>query len=81
MKEHTPNTPRTHNAKGQRVDEPVQCEACLQAWPCDHERQRRQIERLDEMVAGRDETITRLQDEIAELRKQEPAHIYGEETL
>lgn len=37
MTDHAPNTPRTHNAKGQKVDEPVQCLRCLQAWPCEVE--------------------------------------------
>jgi hypothetical protein len=34
-REHRPNTPRTHDANGNRVDEPAQCRADLQAWPCD----------------------------------------------
>jgi hypothetical protein len=32
---HAPNTPRERNSKGQKVDEPVQCVQCLQAWPCE----------------------------------------------
>lgn len=32
---HQPNTPRERTADGRRVDEPVQCEQCLQAWPCE----------------------------------------------
>jgi regulator of replication initiation timing len=32
---HQPNTPRQRNSKGQKVDEPVQCVQCLQAWPCE----------------------------------------------
>jgi len=32
---HAPNTPRQRNSKGQKVDEPVQCVQCLQAWPCE----------------------------------------------
>ncbi len=35
MSTHAPNTPRQRNAKGQKVDEPVQCVSCLTAWPCD----------------------------------------------
>lgn len=35
MTTHAPNTPRTRNARGQKVDEPVQCVSCLTAWPCD----------------------------------------------
>jgi hypothetical protein len=34
-RQHTPNTPRTHDAQGRPVNEPVQCVQCLQAWPCD----------------------------------------------
>ena len=34
-RQHTPNTPRTHDADGKPVNEPVQCGHCLQAWPCD----------------------------------------------
>ena len=32
---HAPNTPRERNSQGQKVDEPVQCVQCLQAWPCE----------------------------------------------
>lgn len=32
---HIPNTPRTHNAAGKKVDDPLQCQGCLEAWPCE----------------------------------------------
>ena len=32
---HQPNTPRIRNERGEKVDEPVQCVQCLQAWPCE----------------------------------------------
>lgn len=43
MINHTPNTPRTHDADGRKVDEPTQCAGCLRAWPCEVETLRRQL--------------------------------------
>jgi hypothetical protein len=50
---HEPNTPRTHNAKGQKVDEPRQCIVCLQVWPCEVARLTEENERLRDLLHGR----------------------------
>lgn len=32
---HWPNQPRQRDGEGNKVDEPVQCVRCQQAWPCE----------------------------------------------
>jgi uncharacterized spore protein YtfJ len=67
---HQPNTPRQRNAKGQKVDEPVQCVQCLQTWPCEVMVLSREIVRLSEIASERDKTIARLADEVDDLRER-----------
>lgn len=57
MTEHAPNTPRVRNAKGQRVDEPVQCLRCLQAWPCEVELLRREVAKWKGIAARNDDGL------------------------
>jgi sulfatase maturation enzyme AslB (radical SAM superfamily) len=64
---HQPNTPRARNAKGQKVDEPVQCVQCLQTWPCE--------------VMLLSQQIVALSQENAALRAQSvgaPVALYGQ---
>lgn len=48
---HQPNTPRKRTADGRRVDEPVQCEQCLQAWPCEVANLEQRLARALEVLA------------------------------
>lgn len=67
---HEPNTPRTHNTKGQRANEPRQCIVCLQAWPCE-------VARLTEENAN----LLAINRGLMRKLGEAPIHIYGEETL
>lgn len=44
---HVPNTPRTHDGRGHKLEEPLQCVKCLQSWPCDV---RQLLNVIDDMV-------------------------------
>jgi FtsZ-binding cell division protein ZapB len=69
--EHAPNTPRERNAKGQKVDEPVQCVKCLQAWPCEVEVLREENTALLRINRGLRHDIDDLRERIRELLNQD----------